>query len=122
MKEKGRPTHDRRKRWLPRLVRAPRRPAGRLRGTTVKRLEFAACAGSQHGRSAALDYLHMHPRSEAEAGEQRKAARLALDTSTHSGGDYQRLLKKLQAEESLPHKVSWRQGSLGSLGVWSERP
>ncbi|KFM26919.1 Calcium-dependent protein kinase 29 [Auxenochlorella protothecoides] len=63
-----------------------------------------ALMGSQHGKTKALEYLHTHPRSEEEIGEQRKAARLALDTSTHGGSDYDRLLRRLEEESKRPDK------------------
>ncbi|KAL6784975.1 hypothetical protein ACKKBG_A01905 [Auxenochlorella protothecoides x Auxenochlorella symbiontica] len=80
-----------------------------------------ALMGSQHGKTKALEYLHTHPRSEEEIGEQRKAARLALDTSTHGGSDYDRLLRRLEEESKRPDKavLDLRGGMRGSRSTSS---
>jgi len=55
--------------------------------------------GSGHG---ANEYLRTAARTAVEKGEQRKAARLMLDTSHHAGADYQRLVRTfLQRRPSL---------------------
>jgi hypothetical protein len=53
--------------------------------------------GSVHGTN---DYIRWVGRSEEERAEQRKAARLCLDTSAHAGSDFQQLMNVLS-------KVSW---------------
>ena len=50
------------------------------------------CAEAVGGRN---DYLRYVGRSEAERAEQRKAARLSLDTSAHAGSEYQRFMRVL---------------------------
>lgn len=49
-------------------------------------------AGSVHGTN---DYMRWVGRSQEERAEQRKAARLCLDTSAHAGSDFQRLVTVL---------------------------
>lgn len=49
-------------------------------------------AGSVHGTN---DYLRWIGRTEEERAEQRKAARLCLDTSAHAGSEYRRLVSVL---------------------------
>ena len=49
-------------------------------------------AGSVRGTH---DYVRWVGRSEAERAEQRKAARLCLDTSAHAGSEYRRLVRVL---------------------------
>lgn len=55
--------------------------------------QIGACcgAGSVHGRNSYLRYM---PKCAAEREEQRKAARLALDTSTRGTPEYQNFLKQ----------------------------
>ena len=47
-----------------------------------------------------MGYLRAAPRSEQERSEQRKAARLSLDTSVHGGERYQALLQRLDHPHS----------------------
>lgn len=49
-------------------------------------------AGSVHGTN---DYLRWVGRSTEERAEQRKAARLCLDTSAHAGSEFQQLVSVL---------------------------
>lgn len=64
------------------------------------------CAESGHGQH---HYLRTAPRSEEERAEQRKAARLSLDTSAHGGDHFADLLKRLESarSEELAHKASF---------------
>ena len=55
---------------------------------------FKTPAGSGHGK---FNYLRAAPRSEEERQEQRKAARLSLDTSAHGGERYRQLLHRLDS-------------------------
>ena len=48
--------------------------------------------GSVHGTN---DYMRWVGRSQEERCEQRKAARLCLDTSAHAGTEFQRLMTVL---------------------------
>lgn len=43
---------------------------------------------------AKSDYMRIMPRDETERQEQRKAARLALDTSHHASLEYQKILQQ----------------------------
>jgi len=53
--------------------------------------------------SSSHDYIHLAARTNEEKQEQRKAARLALDTSVHGGGKfYETLVQRLDSE--LRHK------------------
>ena len=52
------------------------------------------CAGSVHARN---NYLRYMPRCEDEREEQRKVARLALDTSPHASPDFQKLLRQFSS-------------------------
>jgi calcium-dependent protein kinase len=54
-----------------------------------------AAIGSGHGQ---MNYLRAVPRTEKEKQEQRKAARLSLDTSAHGGGRFAEFKKKLESE------------------------
>ncbi|GAB4813440.1 hypothetical protein N2152v2_000486 [Parachlorella kessleri] len=64
-----------------------------------------AAMGSGHGQ---YHYLRTAPRNEEEREEQRKAARLSLDTSAHGGQEYGDLLRRLETarEQELQHKKS----------------
>ena len=53
---------------------------------------FILVAGSVHGTN---DYIRWVGRSQEERSEQRKAARLCLDTSAHDGTEFQRLMTVL---------------------------
>lgn len=58
---------------------------------------FTVCvagAGSVHGSH---NYCRWVPRTEEERAEQRKAARLTLDTSAHAGSEYRRLVRVLSS-------------------------
>ena len=55
-------------------------------------------AGSVHGTN---DYLRWVGRSTEERAEQRKAARLCLDTSAHAGSEFQQLVSVLSNVSSL---------------------
>ena len=46
--------------------------------------------------------MRMMPRDESERGEQRKAARLALDTSAHASLEYQKILQQCASPVSAP--------------------
>jgi hypothetical protein len=61
------------------------RPVGELR-------QLLLISGSVHGTN---DYIRWVGRSEEERAEQRKAARLCLDTSAHAGSDFQQLMTVL---------------------------
>jgi Ca2+-binding EF-hand superfamily protein len=79
-------------------------------------------AESGHGR---MDYLRATARTEDEKQEQRKAARLSLDTSAHGGSRYQEILTKLEGEGShharkLP--VSKSTGNLKSVNKEGVQP
>lgn len=63
-------------------------------------IELACTAGSVH---SSHDYVRWVGRTDEERAEQRKAARLCLDTSAHAGSEYRRLVHVL---------------SNVSLGVW----
>ena len=68
-------------------------------------------AGSVHGTN---DYLRWVGRSTEERAEQRKAARLCLDTSAHAGSEFQQLISVLSnVSHSVPRvrTVSDRPGS-----------
>jgi hypothetical protein len=71
-------------------------------------------AGSGHGQ---FNYLRAAPRSQEERQEQRKAARLSLDTSAHGGDRYRQLLQRLDSEprdRKLPGGLRASQ-SMGAL-------
>ena len=53
-----------------------------------------AAMGSGHGQ---MSYLRAVPRSEEERQEQRKAARLSLDTSAHAGAKYAEMMAKFES-------------------------
>jgi len=59
-----------------------------------------AAIGSGHGR---MNYLRAVPRTEKERQEQRKAARLSLDTSAHGGGRFAEFKKILESEGGAEH-------------------
>ena len=63
-----------------------------------------AAIGSGHGQ---MNYLRVAPRTEDERQEQRKAARLSLDTSAHGGGRFAEFLAQLEDGGSvhLRHKL-----------------
>ena len=46
--------------------------------------------------------MRIMPRDETERLEQRKAARLALDTSAHASLEYQKILKQCSSPVSPP--------------------
>ncbi len=78
-------------------------------------------AGSGHGQ---YHYLRTAPRNEEEREEQRKAARLSLDTSAHGGQEYGDLLRRLEAarEQELQHKVGHGFSSVEACeGGWRPR-
>jgi serine/threonine protein kinase/Ca2+-binding EF-hand superfamily protein len=56
-----------------------------------------AAIGSGHGQ---MNYLRAVPRTERERQEQRKAARLSLDTSAHGGGRFAEFMKKIEESEA----------------------
>lgn len=60
-------------------------------------------AGSVHGTN---DYMRWVGRSQEERSEQRKAARLCLDTSAHAGTEFQRLMTVLSSVSDTLHVVS----------------
>lgn len=63
-----------------------------------------AAIGSGHGQ---FNYLRAAARSKEERQEQRKAARLSLDTSAHGGDRYHELLARLESEgHTRARKVS----------------
>ena len=74
--------------------------------------ESSVIAGSVHGTN---DYLRWVGRSTEERAEQRKAARLCLDTSAHAGSEFQQLVSVLSnvSHNSIPSNwiVSSRPGS-----------
>ena len=89
-----------------------------------------AAEGSIHGQD---EYLRTAARSDAEKGEQRKAARLMLDTSHHAGADFARLVRTFTSQQRRPsidaeapcdfelrHKPAG--GSSGSGGGSAEPP
>jgi serine/threonine protein kinase/Ca2+-binding EF-hand superfamily protein len=57
-----------------------------------------AAMGSGHGQ---MNYLRSVPRTEKEKQEQRKAARLSLNTSAHDGGRFAEFMQKLESEGSV---------------------
>ena len=57
-------------------------------------------AGSVHGTN---DYMRWVGRSQEERSEQRKAARLCLDTSAHAGTEFQRLMTVLSNVSATSH-------------------
>ncbi|CAL5220717.1 g2773 [Coccomyxa viridis] len=82
-------------------------------------LRAAATAAKWHSRSVhgTSDYMRWVGRSQEERSEQRKAARLCLDTSAHAGTEFQRLMTVLsnanlqsmdvdQKDASLPETAS----------------
>ena len=61
--------------------------------------------------------MRMMPRCEDERQEQRKAARLALDTSAHASLEYQKILQQCSSPVGSPpelhiHKENWNDLSL----------
>lgn len=65
-----------------------------------------------------MNYIHTAARTEEERNEQRKAARLSLDTSVHGGSRFDQLLKQLERER--PRKIPAGSGmravqSMGAL-------
>lgn len=54
--------------------------------------QLSCLAGSVHTTN---DYLRWVGRTDEERAEQRKAARLCLDTSAHAGSEYRRLVTVL---------------------------
>ena len=72
-------------------------------------------AGSVHGTN---DYMRWVGRSQEERCEQRKAARLCLDTSAHAGTEFQRLMTVLSnvSRESDGCEVSVNQQ------LWAKQP
>lgn len=50
--------------------------------------------------------MRMMPRDETERGEQRKAARLALDTSAHASLEYQKILQQCATPVSLCYPLA----------------
>ncbi len=67
----------------------------------------------------AADYVRCVGRTPEERAEQRKAARLSLDTSAHAGSEYRRFVRECSvvrarcAAERRPH-VAWRPSFLHS--------
>ncbi len=61
----------------------------------------------------AADYVRCVGRTPEERAEQRKAARLSLDTSAHAGSEYRRFVRECSvvrarcAAERRPH-AAWR--------------
>ena len=60
-----------------------------------------AAMSSGHGQ---MNYIRAVPRSEEERDEARKAARLSLDTSTHGGSRYNKVLTQLRDYEGSIRK------------------
>lgn len=71
-----------------------------------------AAIGSGHGQ---MNYLRAVPRTEKERQEQRKAARLSLDTSAHGGGRFAEFLKKLESEGGAGSEHMRRKISVGGM-------
>lgn len=51
-------------------------------------------ASAESGGQDSGRYMRIMPRDDNEREEQRKAARLALDTSAHASLEYQKILKQ----------------------------
>lgn len=72
-------------------------------------------AGSVHG---ANDYIRWVGRSQEERYEQRKAARLCLDTSAHAGSDFQQLMTVLSHVSKILHKRERSDEVQSKSGNW----
>ena len=75
-------------------------PRGWLAPGALSLSEQILGAGSVHGTN---DYMRWVGRSQEERSEQRKAARLCLDTSAHAGTEFQRLLTVLSNVSATSH-------------------
>lgn len=68
-----------------------------------------------------MNYLRAVPRNAEERNEQRKAARLSLDTSAHGGTKYAELLARLESEGSFrSRKLSPGMRGSKSVGALSQ--
>lgn len=86
--------------------------AGMKRGATVhdpgdywrimRQASELAAIDSGHGR---MDYLRAVPRSEQERSEQRKAARLSLDTSAHGNSKYLEMMSSMEERSFERHAI-----------------